>query len=226
MNQPAPKFNLAQIQHLLEHDPQTIDFLERKTVTTYEDFVRVLQKDILKAIKEVQHDRHLFQDSSFGEDAISTVIIKCLKFMNYDAEHDTQHGGHCDILVKHQSLGFEWIGEAKLWKGSAYIKSGLEQLLTRYATGTSGENAGGLLVYVKQEKAVEKMKTWHTELTSHISTHEIDPLPARPVNLYFDSVQTAQASGLDYDMRTFFVALYHATSVEPEYDNNGSVITN
>ncbi|PSU31107.1 hypothetical protein CTM88_02390 [Photobacterium aquimaris] len=225
MNQHSQNYSMAQIQHLLANDPQTQDFFERKTVSTYEEFVRVLHKDILRAITDVQHDRHLFQDASFGEDAISTVIIKCLKFMNYDAEHDTQHGGHCDILVKHQALGFEWIGEAKLWKGQAYVKGGLEQLLTRYATGTTGESAGGLLVYVKQENALEKLITWHTELSSHNSTHSIEDLPERPRKLYFDSVQLAQASGLDYDMRTFFVALNHATSIEPEYEHDGTIVS-
>ncbi|MFS1506282.1 hypothetical protein BCU13_023350 [Vibrio lentus] len=218
------KFNLAQIQHFLEHCPDTQDFFERKTVSTYEEFVKVLKKDLLKAIQDVQHDRHQFQGANFGEDAISSVLIKCLRFMNYDAEHDTQHGGHCDILVKHQGMRFEWIGEAKLWKGQSYVKGGLEQLLTRYATGTEGESAGGLIVYVKQADAKDKLKTWHTELSDHPSTLLIDTL-AEPVRkLHFESLQTAQASGLEYDMTTFFVSLNHATSTEPEYDSAGNTI--
>ncbi|NOH19108.1 hypothetical protein [Vibrio cyclitrophicus] len=223
MNQPM-KFNLEQIQHLLEHCPDTQDFFERKTVSTYEEFVKVLKKDLLKAIQDVQHDRHQFQGANFGEDAISSVLIKCLRFMNYDAEHDTQHGGHCDILVKHQGMRFEWIGEAKLWKGQSYVKGGLEQLLTRYATGTEGESAGGLIVYVKQPDALDKLKTWHAELSGHSSTLLIDPLVEPIRRLHFESLQTAQTSGLEYDMTTFFVSLNHASSTEPEYDSVGNTI--
>ncbi|HGY9610969.1 hypothetical protein [Vibrio harveyi] len=218
------RFNLADIQHLLDHDQETQDFLLRKTASDYDSFVRVLKSDLLNIIREMQHDRHLYQGETFGEDALSSVIIKCLRFLNYDAEHDTQHGGHCDILVKNSNHGFEWIGEAKLWKGQSYITSGLEQLLNRYATGTSGESSGGLIVYVKQPNALAKLKTWHQELSNHSSTVSIDELPERIREMHFDSVQTATASGLDYDLTSFFVVLNHATSTEPEYDANGQKI--
>ncbi len=224
MSQEPVKFNMAEIEALLKTDPQTQDFFERKTVCDYDSFVRVLHKDILRAIKEIQHDRQQFQGANFGEDAISSLIIKCLKFLNYDAEHDTQHGGHCDILVKHNALGFEWIGEAKLWKGQSYIKDGLEQLLTRYATGIPSESAGGMLVYVKQPDTASKLKTWHQELSSHSSTVSLDPLPDELQELHFNSVQKVTSSGLNYKLVSYFVSLNHATSTEPEYDEHGNEI--
>ncbi|EGQ9297305.1 hypothetical protein ACSTLJ_04760 [Vibrio parahaemolyticus] len=213
--------NLEQIQYLLQNDPETRDFFERKTVSDYNSFVRVLNKDLKNAIQRMQHDRHQYQDLSFGEDALTSVLINSLQALNYDAEHDTQHGGHCDILVKHQSHQFEWIGEAKLWKGPAYIKGGLEQLLNRYATATSGESAGGMLVYVRQPNALSKLRDWHSELSGHPSTLSIADLPEIPRELQFDSVQTATASGLPYDVKHHFVSLYHATSIEPEYSVDG-----
>ncbi|MCG7515273.1 hypothetical protein [Vibrio sp. MMH1-50] len=220
----STQFNLADIQHFLDNDQETKDFFLRKTASDYDSFVRVLKLDLLRIIKDMQHDRHLYQDNTFGEDALSSVIIKCLRCLNYDAEHDTQHGGHCDILVKHSQQGFEWIGEAKLWKGQSYVTSGLEQLLDRYATGTSGESSGGLIVYVKQPNALDKLKKWHQELSSHASTVSIDALPERVRDMHFDSVQTATASGLAYDLTSFFVVLNHATSTEPEYDADGQQI--
>ncbi|MCX9456695.1 hypothetical protein GOU96_06145 [Vibrio sp. R-1] len=210
---------------LLVTDSSTRDFFERKTVSDYDSFVNVLNKDLKKIIRDLQHDRHQFQSEAFGEDAISSVIIKCLKTLNYDAEHDTQHGGHCDILVKHQTLGFEWIGEAKLWKGQKYIADGLEQLLTRYATAVEGENCGGLLVYVKQPQAVEKMKTWRDTLAAHPSTVSLDSLDGNITSLEFNSVQKAEATGLDYRLKNYFVSLYHASGSTPEYDENGNEIT-
>ncbi|WP_188009241.1 hypothetical protein [Grimontia hollisae] len=208
--------SISQLEALAAIDSHFKGLIARKTVTNYDEFVSQLNSDIESGISGLQHNRHQFQHPHWGEDPITCNLITHLNALGYDAEHDTQHGGHCDILVKNPLQRFEWIGEAKLWKGPDYIRGGLEQLLTRYASGTINENRGGVLVYVKQPNALKKLQTWKSVLTSLDNTISVSDDQHNPLRM--DSNHLHLGSGQNYSIRHFFVALNHATSTEPEYD--------
>lgn len=202
-------FSLASLEALSHFDPEVNGFLKRKFAATNEDFVAQLYVDLDDAMYVLETQKHMYQTSQWGEDELTAVIIAFLKGRNYDAEHDTQHGGHIDILVKHQLGRFSWIGEAKLWGGPAYIFGGWNQLNERYGTGTIRDNHGGIIIYVKQRKSGDKFADWCTHLTENVEGAMITPDTTNP--LRFSSETVHPATSQPYFVRHMAVSLFHAT---------------
>ncbi len=203
-------YSVSEFEALATIDPHVKGLLKRKTASTFEVFVSQLNEDIDEGIQQIERSRHLLVDA--GEDLITNQLVTFLNGRYYDAEHDTQHGGHVDIIVKHQFGRFEWLGEAKLWKGPAYIAGGWGQLNTRYSTGTVGDNHGGMLLYIKQPDAKSKLDSWklHIEEEQEFSKSQID----EHNELRLNTTHTHPSSGLDYHVRHMAVVLNHANSKE------------
>ncbi|SFR00764.1 hypothetical protein SAMN04487773_0965 [Enterobacter sp. kpr-6] len=202
-------FSLADLQVLSKYDPDLKGLLKRKFAANNEQFVEQLYIDIDDAIHLLETQKHMYQQGHWGEDELTGVITAFLKGRNYDAEHDTQHGGHIDLLVKHQLGRFEWIGEAKLWDGPAYIYGGWTQLNERYGTGTYRDNFGGIIIYVKQKKSQEKFSAWQSHLLEQVNDAVITPDNQNP--LRFSSTTNHPASNQPYFVRHMAVSLFHFT---------------
>lgn len=196
---------------LMQTVPGVEALLLRHTASTTQQFVAQLYKDLDEIFENIISSRHLYQGDKFSEDLITIGIVNQLKVMKYDATHDTQHGGHCDILVRNRMKGFEWIGEAKLWKGPAYIKQGWDQLCSRYAPGTIQSNHGGILIYIDKPNALNLLTNWKTHIANAgVSGYEAQDIPSG--SLYFDSMHDHESSGLKYNVRHFAIVMHHATS--------------
>ncbi|KZK65705.1 hypothetical protein A1L58_06350 [Shewanella baltica] len=203
-------FSLADLAQLAgEHEIAMM--LRRKSVKTHLDFVQQLYKDFDEAIQNLIHNRQRFQRAEFGEDEISAFLISFLKGRFYDADHDTQHGGHADIIVKANNGRWEWIGEAKLWGGKSWTHEGWKQLVDSYTVATVGETHSGLLVYIKQDNAKQKFDTWYEFFNESIAPIKLDYLADNP--LIFDSVHLNRSSGLEQCVRHFAIPLWHKNSV-------------
>lgn len=202
-------FSLADLAQLAgEHEFAMM--LRRKSVQTHLDFVQQLYNDFDDAIQELVHNRQRFQRAEFGEDDISAYLISFLKGRFYDADHDTQHGGHADIIVKANNGRWEWIGEAKLWGGKTWAHEGWKQLVDSYTTATVGETHSGLLLYIKQDNAKQKFDTWINFFKQSITPIKQDYFTGNP--LIFDSVHINKCSGLEQSVRHFAVPLWHKNS--------------
>lgn len=196
-------FSFEQIEALAKVDPDFENFFERKLACTYQRFVNILYQDLDDALQHLEQARHLYKDSN--EDQLSSQIISFLKGRFYDAEHDTQHGGHVDILVKHQHGKYEWIGEAKIWKGAEYALDGWNQLNKRYSSGTVRDNHGGILLYVKVKNAKQKLNDWLDHLKMNIEVEieeDINPLVKKTKSIH-------EGSGLEIYIRHMAVMLNH-----------------
>lgn len=202
-------FSLASLQVLSQFDAEVNGFLKRKFAATNVDFVKQLYIDLDEAMYVLETQKHMYQETKWGEDELTSVIIAFLKGRNYDAEHDTQHGGHIDILVKHQLGRFAWIGEAKLWDGPAYIFGGWNQLNERYGTGTVRDNHGGIIIYVKQRHSGEKFSSWRRHLSENVAGATI--IPDDTNSLRFSSETVHPATSQPYFVRHMAVSLFHAT---------------
>ncbi|CAD5506727.1 hypothetical protein CDN93_00520 [Escherichia coli] len=202
-------FNLAQLDTLSQFDPELSGFLKRKFAASHDDFVKQLYVDLDDAMYVLETQKHMYQTQQWGEDELTSVIIAFLKGRNYDAEHDTQHGGHIDILVKHQLGRFAWIGEAKLWKGPAYILGGWNQLNERYGTGTARDNHGGIIIYCKIKKSGERLDDWRKHLQQEVADAKITTDEDNP--LRFMSTTLHPATNQPYYVRHMVVSLFHAT---------------
>lgn len=135
----------------------------------YSEFVEVLYSELDRAVALLEHDAGDFMDSD--EDRISREICRLLSMRGFYATHETDQGGHVDLTVTSSNRKYEWLGEAKRWKGPAYIHDGFDQLLNRYSSGAPGKNHGALLIYVQIDKCAEKLCSWRARLESHAESY-------------------------------------------------------
>ncbi|UDM18396.1 hypothetical protein [Vogesella sp. XCS3] len=129
---------------------------------TEEVFITRLYKELDEIIVSLEAGKK--ERSEDGEDRLSIEIVSCLQRSGYVAMKDPTQGGHVDMLVQpKQRSAMKWYGEAKIWDGVAYLQSGMDQLLDRYATGR--QIYLGFLVYFKEQGIVTKMKKWFEHLS-------------------------------------------------------------
>lgn len=72
---------------------------------------------------------------------------------------------------------YKWYAEAKLWNGPKYLSGGLNQLMTRYASGR--QPMLGFFIYFQKPDLVNKMADWRNHITINclhgfVSHNEID----------------------------------------------------
>lgn len=139
-----------------------LSVLKHSCPASYEEFIDTLYTDLDALIGSLESDAKDFAKA--GEDFLNRELVRLLNARYYCASHDNDEGGHVDIHVRAPMKGFSWLGEAKLDNGPAYILSGLNQLVSRYARGTPGNNAGGLLVYFQKDRCSDRFQEWRTAL--------------------------------------------------------------
>ena len=133
--------------------------------------LRALEKIVDSIYDNISTNRHIIHTET--EDQITIIIVIALNAFGIDASHDSQVGGHVDILVK-AAGGFVWIAEAKMDRGNSWISKGYLQLTTRYMPGTNGADSGELLIYCKKQQAIRTLQSWrsHLERQSNIELVE------------------------------------------------------
>lgn len=139
------------------------------------------------------------------EDEISTDVVSLLKSMGFKAAHDTQFGGHCDVIVEGKDE-FLWIGEAKIHTSYKWLEKGFEQLDSRYSTGLYGQDAGEVLVYTYSPRLDRIMSTWATRLSKARPDVKVQTCPLDPLNLR--SVHIHKATGREFHVRHKGITLY------------------
>lgn len=179
--------------------------LRYMTAANYADRADALRGLIDFACNQLEQYRQHKQEHS--EDALTVEIVATLKGQGVDAEHDPQHGGHCDILVKAANQ-FIWIAEAKIHSNYGWLDDGFKQLSTRYSTGVLGQNQGEVLIYCKADNAMAKLATWRTEFAARNAHVTISDDPSGNP-LAFRSNHVHAGSGLDFAVRHKIVSLYY-----------------
>lgn len=195
-------FKLKELKGLAGYIPCLKGLLNLALVKTYDEFITTLYDDIDEFIGYLEDSRRVTQQDS--EDRMTNQIVSNFKTRGYYASHETQVGGHCDILVEH--LDFRWIGEAKIHSNYAYLDKGFQQLTTRYTTGKANQNHGGLLVYIKKKNALSIMNRWEKEIKSRnsgVTTYKDDCK-----NLSFFSKHIHETSGNEYITKHLPVLLH------------------
>jgi len=176
---------LVDLRKLGELRPDLADFADRMLVQSYDEFVRVLNKDLDRCIAGIEEDRGVRQDD--GEDRITAEIINILNGMNYDASHDEKVGGHSDIVVRHLK-GYLWLGEAKIHSDYAYLEQGFNQLCTRYSPGTPNADQGGLIIYMRVQDCAAVLAKWRARVTElGLPEYEDSNCPSRDTLAFFSS---------------------------------------
>lgn len=186
----------------------------------YNDFANVVDGYIARAIRSLQDGRKHFSEAD--EDTITHVIIQNLSALPWKASHDTNTGGHVDILIEFDE--YRWHGEAKVFR-SDYQKllGGISQLMNRYTIGTANESNGGFLIYFFTSNVKKFMDKWMKEfLEAHPSARVLET--PRWQGLGFDSIIQHQSSGLDITIRHYPVLLLFKPSEGSDNTTNELVI--
>lgn len=122
------------------------------------EFTDAVQDVVLQAKSLLQRHRKHWQEAS--EDQITSIIVGNLNVAGFIAEHDAENGGHADISVRSGDQRFDWLAEAKIWRGNAYASGGLDQLLS-YSSGSEG---CAMLFYIRIAGAEKTMQEWRNHL--------------------------------------------------------------
>ncbi|BBH12952.1 hypothetical protein [Chromobacterium haemolyticum] len=145
--------------------------LEIIAPANYDTFVSRLYEElgcIIQNLESAPKER-----SKDLEDRLSLEIVNCLKSAGYISEKDPTHGGHVDILVYPvQKKDMKWYAEAKIWGGVEYLNGGMDQLLTRYASGR--HPSLGFIVYFKNGEIIDSMSKWAVCLKDRSDFQEKD----------------------------------------------------
>ena len=196
-------FNLRTIKAWGEVIPEFGDFYHRYNPENYDEFIENLYIDIDKIIKLIEEDPEVRKDD--GEDRLTVEIRGMLLSRGYMASHDEKIGGHADLVVRKKD--YVWIGEAKKHDGYDWLWKGFKQLTTRYTTGDTNQNNGGLLIYVFGKDANRVMIRWQEFLTTQsLSDYSWEPCKKR--ELAFFSKHTHDKSGLSFRVRHMPILLY------------------
>jgi len=199
------EFTIADIRNLTCGTAQGAAF-DYLLAQDHDARVEAVQKGVDFACNELEQHKHKKQ--GLGEDSITLEICSMLRMAGFQAAHDEDVGGHCDIVIKGKE-SFLWLAEAKEHSNYAWLDKGFQQLSTRYSTGTKGQDHGEVLVYCYGQNAASILKKWRYELVArNTGVKTKDALPEDPL-LFFSTHQHC-ASGLDFHVRHKAVALYWA----------------
>lgn len=140
-----------------------------------------------------------------SEDALSIDLVSALKFMGFDASHDTTTGGHCDIVIDGK-YDFLWLGEAKKHNDYDWLLKGFEQLDTRYATAVKGQDRGGLIIYHFGMRCDQVMDAWAERLRG--ARPDVTIVEREDGDLVMNSHHTHRRTGRTYHVRHVIASLY------------------
>lgn len=194
-------YSLRELQAMFQTTPDRIR-LEMIFATSHERRLALVEQAIDWIGQE--HTKTRQHRLNRGEDALTTDIVTDLKAMGFQASHDTQYGGHCDIVVEAKD-DFLWIAEAKVHGAYDELLQGFQQLDTRYATGLPGQDAGELIIYCRGARADQVMQRWAEHLKSNRTDVEIDPT-IDP--LVYRSSHTHEGTGSKFRVRHRVISLH------------------
>ena len=178
-----------------------IDFL---LAQNHDARLKAVQRGVDFACNMLEQHKHKKQD--LDEDQITLQICELLSMAGFQAKHDEDVGGHCDIVINGREL-FLWLAEAKKHNDYPWLDKGFQQLSTRYSTGVRGQDHGEVIIYCYVRDANAVLARWREELVMRnpmVKTE--DAACGNP--LLFWSTHKHAASGLDFRVRHKAVALY------------------
>jgi hypothetical protein len=157
-------------------------------------------------LEQHKHKKQGEKKKGLSEDEITLQICEMLQMAGFQAAHDTDIGGHCDIVVKGKNH-FLWLAEAKKHDSYDWLGKGFDQLSRRYSTGTMGQDHGEVLVYCYTKDAKAMLIKWREELQArHANLQTADCSTGNA--LVFHSTHKHLSSGLDFHVRHKAIALH------------------
>ncbi|MVS97884.1 hypothetical protein [Devosia marina] len=195
-------YSLEEVYGLLGRSDAGQIHLRMILAKSHADQLSAVEAAVDWAGSEMTKNRHVKLDHS--EDALSIDLVTSLKAMGFQASHDTQYGGHCDIVVEAKGQ-FLWIAECKIHSSYDWLLKGFAQLDTRYSTGLPGQDAGEMIIYSRNQRADQGMASWKERLKEarpDVEFHDGD------AKLMFRTTHTHELTGATFRVRHICVPLY------------------
>ena len=142
---------------------------------------------------------------NMSEDALTIEFVNTLKAIGMQAGHDTQYGGHCDIVIEGRD-DFLWIGEAKIHSSYDWLFKGFQHLDTRYSTGSYGQDHGWMIIYIKGTRIDNVMAEWGKRLV--VLRPDVSIVPSSGNDSIMNTEHTHQRTGRKFNIRHIPVSLY------------------
>lgn len=197
-------FSLRDLKTILGEASPWIIQLNYMAADSHADRVHAINAAIDWIVRE--HTETARHRVDRDEDGLTTDIVTELKALGFDASHDTDVGGHCDIVVRGVDH-FLWLAEAKIHRDYNWLFKGLQQLCNRYSTGMPGQNDGALIIYCKGPRIDKVMAKWLAHLALTDTEATISKCDKNP--LVLNSRHTHERTGLEFRVRHVPVSLYH-----------------
>lgn len=194
-------FSMAELRALLSSPSDNVR-LDWALASTHKERLRCVHFAMDHIAQDMTKTRQNRQGRD--EDALSTDVVSALTNMGISATHDTQFGGHCDIVVEGKA-NFLWLGEAKIHNAYDWLYQGFEQLGTRYSTGLAGQDAGGLIIYCYTGRIDRIMCKWKSHLISKFQGIKIENCVDN--DLAFISIHPHPITGRNFKVRHMPFAL-------------------
>lgn len=195
-------YSVKQLKEMAPNTPSLIN-IERFFATDFSDQQQLIERAVDYCALKLAENRHLKQSRS--EDELTIDIIEILLGMGYDATHDTQVGGHVDILVRGKR-DFLWIGECKIHGAYDWLLQGYQQLDTRYSTGNPGQDTGEILIFVFNARLDEVVAKWMEHLKNSRADVAVEVSPSD--NLVHYSTHPHPGTGRPFRVRHKPISLY------------------
>lgn len=199
-------FSLGDFEEMAKTNKAARLLKDRFDANDYSSFIKAIYNDLDYVLDNIIQNRELRQ--SDGEDRTTLDIMNLFNgLIGYSASHETKSGGHVDLIVKSDRLGYRWLAEAKRWTGAKKCYKGYMQLFSRYSTGTVTENQGCVIAYFYTDKV--KTKFWrykkYLENAGHVD-FEITECAVNSFHFYSSHLHTG--SGLKYIVKHVPVMLF------------------
>ncbi|MDC7675181.1 hypothetical protein [Asticcacaulis machinosus] len=148
--------------------------------------VRAVEDAIDYIAQDMVRHRQAYQEKK--EDELTIYIVACLRSMGFRAAHDTQFGGHCDIVVEGRE-SFLWIAEAKIYRGYSKLIEGIHQLNFKYGTGLRNQSNADLIIYHYEKRVDIMLREWLERIRKEfpndvVSGCDRDDLSLRSIHLH------------------------------------------
>lgn len=190
-----------------------LEFLRRRAPESRQEFISQLYLDIRQILNTIQKQAHHLLKR---EEWLRDQVRNNLGSRGYNVASEEDHRGHTDLLVRNSDIDVTWIGEAKVHSDYDYLKSGMEQLHTRYSVGVEGEC--GLVIFLFSKNAKLMVERWKEAITTSGICGYVPPFVDDKQPFDFTSKHNHH-SGAVLETRHFICYVYY----EPQEPSANSV---
>lgn len=188
-------------------------YISKNNLKTYDSFVSNNLKIINDAVIFLSTQANYLH--KLNEDQITVNIISYLNGANINASHDTNMNGHVDILIKEKNFNFCVECKINDRLGLGYLIGGMDQLVTRYSTGTIYDSKGAFIIYHKKADLNSFIGRWKNHVETEYKNRDnnnglfISSDISIDAQSQFNTIHKHPKSGLNYIVKHIPISLYH-----------------